>query len=170
MLKYDYIKAILYAYPSLGEIAEAVGASAEHKALLSYRSVRPTEEVAEDILREIASRRAILALNDVVESLLSVCTREERYLLEYKYFRRREVLRGQFADYSLHCSERHYFRKQNRLLKKAAGIFLAKGWTQERFLSETNGLFSRVMAALGEGEERTVCSSRRSGRPCYSSG
>lgn len=168
-MKYDYIKAILYAYPSLGEIGEAVGASAEHKALLSYKNPRSTEELALEIMREISAKEALSELSSLVDTLLGRCTREELYLLEYKYFRRKEAL-GSFAGYSLSCSERSYFRKQNRLLKKAAEFFGKRGWTQERFLSETNGLFTRVMAALENGMERKVPKQRKRGRArCHSS-
>ncbi len=169
-LKYDYVKAILYAYPALGEIGEAVGAAADNKALLSYRDLRSTEKVAGEIVKEICVRRTIEELCSVVEEMLGDCSEEETFLLEYKYFRRKRVLREKFSSFALGCTERNYFRKQNRLFLKAAGYFTRKGWTQEKFLAETDGLFSRVMAALGDGREYALTAQRRRGRPCQSSG
>lgn len=168
-MNYDYVKAVLYAYPSLGEIAAAVKVSAENKALLSYKDPRPTLETAEEIAREIAVKEAVASLCALVEKMTGELSEEENYLLEYKYFRRRRVLQERYADFFLGCTERNYFRKQNRLIAKAAGIFLRCGWTKERFLAETNGLFTRVVEAIGRGEEGKVRPLRKRGRP-HSSG
>lgn len=165
----DYVKAILYAYPALGEIGEAVGASADNKALLSYKNPRAAEEVAVEILKEIAARHALEELCALVDRMLEMCSAEERYLLEYKYFRRKRVLEGEFGNFTLGCSERSYFRKQNRLFKKAAEYFFRNGWTQEKFLRETNGLFARVLGALGRDRECAVRGQRKRGRLAYSS-
>ncbi len=164
-MKDDYVKAILYAYPALDEIGDAVGVSAENKALLSYRDPHSAEEVAGNILKDFAAKRALFQLCRLVDDMLENCTREELYLFEYKYFRRKKVLQGKFADFALCCSERSYFRKQNRLLKKAAEHFAKNGWSRERFLEETNGLFSRVMCALSRGNEFSVHGRRKIGRP-----
>ena len=164
-LNHDYVKAILYAYPSLGEIAAAVKVAAQNKALLSYKDPRPALDTAEEIAREIATKEAVASLCALVEKMMGELSEEENYLLEYKYFRRRRVLRERYADFYLCCSERNYFRKQNRLLGKAAEIFLRCGWTKERFLAETNGLFTRVMEAIDRGEEGKVRPMRKRGRP-----
>ena len=152
-LNYDYVKAILYAYPTMDEIGEAVGAAADNKALLSYRDPRSTEDVAVDILKEIAAKRALKELCGIVDELLKHCSAEELYLLEYKYFRRKKFLKDAVP---LLCARRTYFRKQDRLLRKAADYIERGGWTQERFLEETNGLFSRVVEAIAGGAERSV--------------
>ncbi len=152
-LNYDYIKAILYAYPTMDEIGEAVGASADNKALLSYKDPRGAEDVAVDILKEIAARRALKELSCLVEGLLKDCSAEELFLLEYKYFRRKQFMKEAVP---VSCTRRTYFRKQDRLLKKAADYIYRGGWTQERFLEETNGLFSRVVEAIAHGSERSV--------------
>lgn len=168
-LKDDYVKAILYAYPSLGAIGEAVGVSADNKALLSYRDPHSAQSIAEEILKEIAARRAIMELSSLVDDMLKLCTEEELFLFEYKYFRRKKVLAGRFAAFSLACSERSYFRKQNRLLRKTADYFAENGWSQEKFLRETNGLFSRVVSAIGGGRECAVHAQRRKRGLRYSS-
>ncbi len=146
-------------------MCEAVGASAENKALLSYKSRRPTVDAAGEIVREIALKETLSALSALVDEMIESFSEEENYLLEYKYFRRKSVLGGRFADFSLGCTERSYFRKQNRLLLKAADIFSKRGWTEEKFLDETDGLFSRVMSALGSGQEQAVRERRKRGRP-----
>lgn len=163
---YDYIKAILYAYPTLEQIGDAVGAAADNKALLSYRDPRTAEEVVADVLRELATKRAVEELFRIVNRLLGDCSAEERFLLEHKYFRRKSVLRT-YEGFPVSWSRRSYFRKQDRLLKKAAAYFFRNGWTQERFLEETNGLFLRVLERLEE--ERTRLAELRKRRKSYSS-
>lgn len=158
-MKNDYVKAVLYAYPALEKIGEAVGTSVENKALLSYKNPRSAEAIAGEIAREIAARDAISELHALVDQLLKSLSEEENYLLEYKYFRRKQALDA-FRGYALDCSERSYFRKQQLLLEKAADFFGKKGWSRERFLSETNGIFSRVMSAIGGGMEYAVTSKR----------
>ena len=155
----DYVKAVLYAYPALEEIGEAVGTSAENKALLSYKNPRSTEEVAGEIVREIAVRAALSELHSLVDQFLHSLSEEENFLLEYKYFRRKSALNG-FRGYALDCSERSYFRKQGQLLEKAADYFGEKGWSRERFLRETGGVFSRMMNAIEKGMEYAVAPKR----------
>ena len=168
-MKDDYVKAILYAYPSLEAIGEAVGVSADNKAFLSYRDPHSAESVAEEILKEIVARTALSELSALVDTMLQHCTEEELFLFEYKYFRRKKILAERFSAFSLTCSERSYFRKQNRLLRKAADYFARNGWSQEKFLEETNGLFARVVSAIGEGREGAAHDLRRKRGLRYSS-
>ena len=139
-MKNDYVKAVLYTYPALDKIGEAVETAVENKALLSYKNPRSTEEVAGEIAREIAAREAIFELQSLVDQLLKSLTEEENYLLEYKYFRRKQALDA-FGGFALDCSERSYFRKQQLLLDKAADYFGKNGWSRERFVRETGGVF-----------------------------
>ena len=158
-MKNDYVKAVLYAYPALEEIGEAVGTSAENKALLSYKNPRSTEEVAGEIVREIAVREAISELHAIVDGLLNSLTEEENFLLEYKYFRRKSALKS-FRGYALGCSERSYFRKQQLLLDKAADYFGKNGWSRERFVRETGGVFQKMLAAIADGMEYKLTGKR----------
>lgn len=163
-MNYDYVKAVLYAYPALDEIGEAVLCSAKNKAMLSYKSPQSTEKVAEEILRELRTGEALQELRAAIDSLLAGCSEEELYLFEYKYFRRKSVLQARFSRFCLPYSERSYFRSQERLLRKAGAHFLKQGWTEARFLRETGGLFKKVLRAISSGREGAVSRQRKRGR------
>ncbi len=160
-LAYDYAKVILYAYPHLHALAEASAVAAENKALLSFRSRRGALEEAERIAEELAVRSRLLRLEKAVEELLAQCSREELFLLEYRYFRRRRRLDA-FGGYVVPCSERTYFRRQSALLKKAACCFAACGWTEEAYFAAFAGysLFARILRAIRDGRESAVAARR----------
>ena len=52
-MAFEYAKAVLYAYPHLAALAEAVGQSAENQAMLSFRSMESTLALAEKIAAEV---------------------------------------------------------------------------------------------------------------------
>lgn len=163
MNKFDHVKVLLYAYPKIEALAEAVGEGARIKAFLSFRSVQTADALAEKIAEEIVISKKLYLLKGEMDQILSSCSVKTRYLLEYKYFRRKRVLRDEFRGFSLPVSEREYFRMQTALLLKMSAKFNAAGWTRERFLREFSsfGPFMRVFRALGAGRERAVVYKRR---------
>ena len=160
----DLAKAILYVYPMLGELAEAARVGAKNKALLSYRShndaVSDLEAVAEEVL--LANR--LEELKEVVDALLSRLSKEELFLLEYRYFRRKKVLAT--FEGEMDCSERNYFRRQEKLLNKACAYFAAKGISAEYFSEafKNSECLMRVYRAILKGWELKICA-RRTNRP-----
>lgn len=157
----DFVKVILYAYPKMGELEEAVSAAVFNKAALSYKDPRSTGETALDVVKEIRARMAVSSLRALVSSALRSLTEEEQYLLEYKYFRRKRELSERFGGMKLTCSARSYFRKQQALLNKLAAYFRFHGWTEENFLDRTGGLFRRALAAVQSGRERALVRQRK---------
>ncbi len=155
-MEYDHVKAILYSYPVLGALEEAVSVSVENQAALSFRSARPADEIAEQVASRIFTCRALHAIRILMDDIVASLSEEEQFLLEYKYFRRKKVLREKFSDMKLTCSERNYFRKQAALLKKTASALLLGGWTRERFERETGGLFEKLLTALESGREQAL--------------
>ena len=115
----EYQAAMLLAYPRVGRIAEHLGQLIEAKAAASYRGRERTEECVEQILRYLRAKDCLLACGAAVDEVLAGLTREERFLLEYKYFRRQEKLAAEFGGFGLPCSERQYYRMQRRLERKA---------------------------------------------------
>ena len=161
-MKFDYVKVLLYAYPKLRDIIAAVSVGVENKAMLSYKSYDGALEVAERIADEILLKKNLSDAAETLENMLRSLTREEVFFLEYKYFRRKKILREKFGGFVPSCSQRSYFRKQELLLRKVASLLLLHGWTQERFF-EAFGNFSffmRLYRALIKGKERTLCSKR----------
>ncbi len=163
MNRFDYVKVLLYAYPKLDALAEAAGCGAEVKAFLSFRSEEDALVLAERIAEEIIMSKKLSLWKEELDLIFSQCSERELYLLEYKYFRRKEFLKGRFAEFSLEMSERSYFRMQNALLSSLAARFAAAGLTRGRFFREfsTYRPFMRVLAALSGGRERAVVFKRR---------
>ncbi len=163
MERYTYVKVLLYAYPKLDALAEAVAGGAEVKALLSFRMPADACRLAEKIAEEVVSAKRLSCLKSELEELWEGFSEEELFLLEYKYFRRKGELSGRFAGRTLPFSERSYFRMQNALLQKVAARLIARGWTERRFFAEFGGFapFVRVYRALKEGRERAVVFKRR---------
>lgn len=161
-MAFEYAKVILYAYPHLEALAEAMGQSAENRALLSFKSAESTLAVAERIAESLAVKRRLLLLKEAADGAVGACTEEERFLLEYKYFRRRRELRERFSGAAVSCSERNYFRRQGALLKKMVSELGRRGWT-ERAFREAFGAFApfmRAYRALSEGQEGKLVAHR----------
>ena len=160
----DLTKALLYVYPMMKNLAEASRVGARNKALLSYRSklgaMRDLEAVAEELL--LAER--LEELSDLLDGLLKRLSREELFLLEYRYFRRKKVLK-EFGE-ELACSERSYFRKQGRLLRKITAHLLARGITEKYFYAafKHSVCLMKVYGAVVNGGELKICA-RRNKRP-----
>lgn len=163
MKETDYVKTLLYSYSKLSELAEAVGSGAEVKAMLSFRGKEDALLLAERIAEEIVMSKKLSLLKEELDGALSGLSERENFLLEYKYFRRKKLLKGKYRDFILNCSERSYFRMQNALLQKIAFRLLSVGLTRERFLSEFKDFppFMRVLRALSEGKDRVVVTNRR---------
>ena len=161
-MAYEYAKVLLYAYPHLSALSEAVSVSVENKALLSFRSEESAAACAQRVVGEIAVRVRLDALADDLNAILADCSREELFLLEYKYFRRGRVLRGRFAGCTLPWSERSYFRRQTQLLKRMAFLLGARGWTRARCgaLFAEYPPFARLHEALLQGRECAVSGKR----------
>lgn len=162
MERYLYVKVLLYAYPRLNELSEAIADGAEVKALLSFRTddaLRAAERVAE----AIATANRLRLLKETLDEALGGCSEDELFLLEYKYFRRKSELKGRFSGYTLSVSERSYFRMQNALLGKVGAALTLCGLTERAFF-QTFGRFSpfmRVYRALSEGREHALVQKRK---------
>lgn len=150
-----FVKVLLYAYPRLREVSEAVSAGVENKAALSFRSTDSALTVAEKIVGEIMLRKNLDCVADAIEKALEALSEEELYFLEYKYFRRKRVLRERFALFTPACSERNYYRKQAGLVKRVFFLLAAQGWTQTRFFEAFGefGFFMKLYRALENGKE-----------------
>lgn len=159
---YDYVKVLLYAYPKLDMIAEAISSGAEIKAYLSFRTT-DTLACAELICQRIMQSRALRELSRKMGEIVAAMSEEEQYLLEYKYFRRREELEGRFGQTCFTGSEREYYRRQNAVWRKTASLLIARGVTEDAFFRDFWKIpsFRRVYRAVKEGRERLVTPKRR---------
>lgn len=144
----DYQKIILFLYPKLKRLIVSVGEIARARAVASGADFA-TERCAEKIMEYIRFRDCLIVLEDDMQSILGELGREELYLLEYKYFRRKKMLEKEFADVRLACSERTYFRRQTRLESRLNGLFMRRGMSEEWFM-RTFGEFPYIADALGK--------------------
>ena len=143
----DYIKAVLYAYPFLKRTEETYGECIRNKALLSYRSGKNAETVAEAIAKEILEKENLLWLKERVESVLEKMTAGEKALVAVRFFGKKdkinpipyaELERGQWQDKSV--SDRQYFRLLNRVGEKAAALLVAEGVTKDCYEKNFSGV------------------------------
>ncbi len=151
----DYQTVILLVYPRLERLIFDIGQMAEAKAYASYNGRETAEKCVEKILEYMHVRDCFAALQGMTEDILAELTREERYLLEYKYFRRRRMLDGEFADIRMPYCERTYYRRQRRLAGRLNSLFLQHGADETWFLR----LFSEIpymMSALENVQRRGV--------------
>ena len=160
----DLTKTVLYVYPMMKNLAEATRVGARNKALLSYRSKLGTLRDAEAVASEMLLAGRLDGLKEMLDGILARLTPEEQFLLEYRYFRRKKVLAG-FGQ-ELDCSERNYFRRQDKLLQKIGAYLLAQGLTEERFCAafENCTCLMKVYETIASGGELKICA-RRNNRP-----
>lgn len=163
---YELTKALLYAYPMLGELSEAIGCSIENRAVLSFRSCRTALEDAQDIAGDLARRCILEELAFATECVFGLLSEEDNMLLEYKYLRRKHVWAAKYEGKRLPYSERNYYRRQNELIEKICRMYAALGWTEERLESVFCDLplLPRIVSAIRRGKERCVPQKRNRGR------
>lgn len=143
----DYQKVILLLYPKMGRLIEDIGQIVEAKARASYNGAECAERCVKKLLDYIYVRDELFFLKQQTDEIVESLGREERYLLEYKYFRRKRVLEGEFSDFCLNTSERTYFRRQQRLAARFNAALVARGLDEAWFL-RTFGKVPYIMAAL----------------------
>lgn len=151
----DYQAAMLLVYPKLERIIRDLGQLAEAKALASYSGREATEACIGRILAYLRAKESFTALKACMDGVLAQLSREELYLLEYKYFRRRKMLEGEFADVQCAFSARTYYRRQRRLASKLNSLFVRSGADRAWF----DSLFADVacMRALVESARGGCC-------------
>ena len=76
-MTYDYIKALLYAYPVLGELIGSFEVSMENKALLSYKSKGSAFDDVLLVVEEIARMERVQTLKNLVEEVLPLLSEED---------------------------------------------------------------------------------------------
>ena len=160
-MKQEIVKTLLYAYPHMNGFAEAAQTAAYNKAVLSFSSYATALDAAAAVAEEVFCSRRLSSLAEELSRMIGALREEERFLLEYKYFRRRARLR-EYGDRIENYSQRSYFRKQNALLAKLGARLAEAGWTDERFFEEfgTCSLLSVLFKAVAAGRESAIFSKR----------
>lgn len=155
-----YVKVLLYAYPHLRELADASEEGARIKAYLSFRRT-DTLDCAERVAREILAGGILRGVADELDGIVQSLDEQERFLLEYKYFRRRSEL-ARYPEEAFSGSEREYFRRQQALVRRIAYLLFVHGLTAQRYFEEIGSIppFPRLYRAVEQGRERAVVPKR----------
>ncbi|MBQ8374907.1 MAG: hypothetical protein IJX98_04960 [Clostridia bacterium] len=141
------VKAMLYCYPRLESITDGYLQHIKNKAALSYDGKTPTWELAEYLAGEVLNKQRVQELKLLLDNALKNLTVEEKLLLDVRYFGKLDQVRRLFAakaasladDYMREIkiwSERTYFRKQARLLKKIIRRLSAAELDKQSFLEK----------------------------------
>ncbi|MBR2341828.1 MAG: hypothetical protein IKA72_05420 [Clostridia bacterium] len=138
------VKAILYTYPKLKMLEEAYSQHIENKAVLSYRYRGDPCELVEYIAEEILKKQKLAGLKRELDCLFDKLSEEEYLLLSIRYFgkisrAKNENVKADGAKELIekyHWSERSYYRKQARVLKKMIAEINRIGITKEVFEKE----------------------------------
>ncbi len=119
-----YAKILLFSYPFIGDAIEIIDKKIEKRCKYSFYTLSPCEMEFDRIACLIEEKRYLQLLKSKVGKILKSFTKEERTLLEYKYFNNRPI--GHF-DYK----SRNYFRKQIKVFEKFFAMLNEAGFTEE---------------------------------------
>lgn len=167
----EYVKIILYTYPLLKTVGRDYEEHIKNKALLSYKSRQATEELAEDIAREILEQRKLLCLKEKADEAIAKLTEIEKLLLQIRFFGQKKKLRlleeKLFSSEGEKWSERKYFRRQERLGTKLGALFSFVGLTKELFEKEyvVLDIFKPAKCFLKDGREEKQKQREKAIRP-----
>ena len=154
----EYIKLILYAYPLLRKSGAEYEERISNKGVLSYRSKVSTEKLLEEIAELIITQRKLFWLKEKIDEAVLGLTETEKSLVKIRYFGdKKEAKRWREEQTEKGCcSERKYFRMQERVGKKLGALLRFAGVSEKLFFEEYDGIdiFKRTKAILKKKEEK----------------
>ena len=147
------VKAVLYTYPKLQSIQKDYEEHIQNRAILSYRYKGSVENLTEYLAEEVIRKHRLAELKNILDGVFVRLSEEERLLLQLRYFGKiRRAKKGEQESFTevtkalkdevvqdFKWSERSYYRKQNRLLKKLIAEFNRVGLNKESFENEWLG-------------------------------
>ena len=134
----NYLKTVLYAYPLLKTVGEDYAEHIRNKAVLSYYSSLKTEDLAEYLAKEILRKNNLLWLKKVIEGVLEKLDDKERGMIAARYFGKKKLPLRKAGEQE--CSDRTYFRQQQKVGEKVGGMLVAAGVTKEFFETRLEGV------------------------------
>ncbi len=135
----NYAKAVLYAYPLLETVEKDYEEHIYNKAILSYRSEKRAEELAEYIAGEILEQRKLSWLKNLLKKALRGLSETEMAFLDVRYFGKSKKIKRPVAvqrQKDGELSRSKYFREQRRLGNKMGERLVALGLSKEVFERE----------------------------------
>lgn len=134
-----YEKTLLYLYPHMKKMSEALKNVIETQARLSYRTRENAEALVDRLLNYGWQARFLTDTANEIELLLELFSGEERFILEYRYFRRKKALK-RYEGERLEMSLRTFYRRQHGVLKKFSSLLLQKGMDEKWFFENFSGM------------------------------
>lgn len=144
-------------------IVESIAHSVYNRAVMSINYHKSSYDEYFIIMERILLKDKLLLIKSKMDFIVNKLTFNERYLLEYKYFRRKKILSTIYGSCKLDYSERTYFRKQNELLSKLKSLFDIHGLTFSYIITNLSDcdFFIRMYNKIVSGNERAIVSKRK---------
>ena len=157
----NYAKAVLYAYPLLKTVEKDYEEHIYNKAMLSYRSEKRAEELAEYIVGEILEQRKLIWLKNLLKKALRDLSETEIAFLGVRYFgkgKKSKRTSSVAKEGQESLSESKYFREQRRLGNKMGERLVALGLSKEVFEREFENmkLFQDIFKRMDKRNKRQV--------------
>lgn len=128
-----YEKTLLYLYPHLDKMSAALDTSLRTQAVLSYRRRESAEALVERLLLSDFQSAFLLQTKAELDGLLGAFPQEDRFVLEYRYFRRKRYMRV-YEREAFRMSLRTFYRRQHRVLQKFSAALHRRGMDEKWFL------------------------------------
>ena len=127
------------------ELIEDYAVHIRNKALFSYTGSQNAERLAEYLAEQILEKRNFERLKKLLDGVWEKLNDTDKYFARLKYFPdEKNAEESAFGGDRLtvekcavaFTSERNYFRRQNKLLKKVGALLRSVGLTEDTFLKE----------------------------------
>lgn len=136
----NYQQILLYIYPKLGRFITDIQSFINYRAVHSYHIQLKVEKSILTMLEVLERKQKLILAQEMLTNLFTQFSQEEQFLIEYKYFRRREVLSGKYKNFVLDCSSRTYYRKQKRIETKINALFMQNGLDENWFFENFSAI------------------------------
>ena len=151
----QFTKAVLYVYPSIGEMEKAYAEHIRNKAILSYKNMYATEGLVRYVAGQICRREKLLWLNEILQSVVDGLDETDKALLQIRYFgkkRKNTQKGGAFGDIAKWSASK-YFRMQRKLEQRVEQRLIHNGLTEQVFDEwfAPMEIFRRICAYLQTG-------------------
>lgn len=130
----NYQQILLYIYPKLERFIDDIQSFINYKAVHSYHIQLKVEKSIDKMLDVLEQKRKLILAKELLTKVFEEFSDEEKFILEYKFFRRKEVLFEKYKNFVLKCSSRTYYRKQKRVESKVHALFMQNAIDEKWFL------------------------------------
>lgn len=135
---YEYEKTLLYIYPRIGILKALYFELADNKIMFSIDENRDPVKLAGEIIDCIYLRDTFDKVKGYIEKVMESLSEEELCMLEYKFFRRRRMVKH-YQGKQFECSYASFLRKIRETTGKFALGIRNIGYSEEDFKRDFSG-------------------------------